>query len=596
MNRLLIIFISFLSFEINAKSELLIEKFNSSTDFYTSFNSGSGTVSSSNNTNDFISGPSCLKINYSFNSGSDYFFTALKNYATASKDWSLSPQKFTLNYKGGNSSTKIKLRLWEDTNRDGQFNGSDEVYSSLAIVSGNTTWTKIEFPVATLILLTGNGNKILDLNRIRAWDIAIENNSQNSQSGSLLFDDLSLETAYSAPASGNANLSGSFIQLWNDVGCKCGQFTLQQWKDELQKMKDVCLNTVYIQYGVYGDLSWYNPSNLSFVTYKNNTLNKIFEAAESLEMGVYVGIYFDETWNSSSKSNSSTYSNLLTKQQQTIDEIWNLFGNNSAFKGWYIPQEINDLEWQNNPEKSLLFSYLQNVASYARAKNNSKPVMIAPFFNLWQPADVLATWYNELFIAAPDIKQVFFQDGVGITLKQTDYHLPLYFPALKQVCSSNNVEFGVTTESFQQLTGWPIDGGSFSATSADINRLKKQLWAAEENNAQQIIQFDWSYMQTGTTNSSLYDNYKSYSNCIISEVKNNTITNDDFWPNPSSQTIYFSDNVNSYILYAFDGKLIESQSNVKNIDVSNLKNGVYYLRIKLYNSEKTTNKVLIIND
>ncbi len=577
------------------QSELLIEKFASSGDFYTAFNSGSGSITTNTNTSDFISGTSSLQINYSFNAGNASFFSALKNYATATKDWSLSPQKFSLNYKGGNSNTQIKLRLWEDVNMDGQFNSSDEVFVSSAHVTGNSSWTKIEFNVSAFVLLTGSGNQTLDINRIRAWDIAIENNTSGSLNGTLLFDDLSLQTAYSAPANGNTNLSGSFIQLWNDVGCKCGQFSLQQWKDELQKMKDACLNTVYIQYGVYHDLSWYSPSNLSFVSYKSNTLNKIFEAAESLDMGVYVGVYFDETWNSSNKSSSTTYSTLLSKQQQTIDEIWNLFGSSSAFKGWYLPQEINDLEWQKNPEKSLLFSYLQNVASYARAKNNSKPVMIAPFFNLWQPADVLATWYNDLFVTAPDIKQVFFQDGVGITLKQSDYHLPLYYPALKQVCTNNNVEFGVTAETFQQLTGWPIDGGSFSATSSDINRLKKQLWVAGENQAAQVIQFDWSYMQIQNTSASfkLYNDYKSYSNCLITNSNLPKNSQALFWPNPASNQLNFSQDIVDLKIYSLEGKLILSKEKAQNINTSLCKPGTYFIVLKQNNGQVSSHQLLI---
>ena len=63
----------------------------------------------------------------------------------------------------------------------------------------------------------------------------------------------------------------------------------------MQKMKDVCLNTLVVQYSVYNDLAWYSSSNLAFVQYKESTLNKIFEAAEEKGIKIYVGLYFMST-------------------------------------------------------------------------------------------------------------------------------------------------------------------------------------------------------------------------------------------------------------------------------------------------------------
>ena len=277
----------------------------------------------------------------------------------------------------------------------------------------------------------------------------------------------------------------------------------------MQKMKDVCLNTLVVQYSVYNDLAWYSSSNLAFVQYKESTLDKIFEAAEEKGIKIYVGLYFDENWNNADKNLNATYSNLLVKHQQVINELYNAFALNTSFKGWYIPQEINDLEWQSNSNKNLLFNWLQDVASYAHSKDASKKVMIAPFFNLWMPADVLKDWYNDMLAVATDIDQVFPQDGVGITLKNVYYDVPLFYSKIKEACDANGVEFGATVESFKQTTGWPVDNGVFSAQPTNINTLVAQINEANANQASEIIQFEWTYMQ-----SSLYDDYLNSALCI----------------------------------------------------------------------------------
>ena len=51
--------------------------------------------------------------------------------------------------------------------------------------------------------------------------------------------------------------------------------------------------------------------------------------------------------------------------------MYNLYGNQSNFEGWYIPQEINDLEWQTSTKRDLLANWLQQTASYAKTKDVS---------------------------------------------------------------------------------------------------------------------------------------------------------------------------------------------------------------------------------
>lgn len=565
---------------IKAEYEYVLDNFSKHTDFYTAFNVGSGSLTPNTNAWEFQNGTGSLQLDYNFNAGSGSFFSAIKNYGTQTVDWSYQLLGFYLNIKGGNENTQGKLRIWEDHNKDGIFNGTDEVYSSLPFSINSSTFEEKQILAMGFTKVTGVGNDKVDWSRVRAFDIAIENSSSSSNSGAIQIDQLKLVNTYTPLASGTKTISGSFIQLWNSVGCNCGQFSLPQWKTELQKMKDACMNSIFIQYGIYDHISWYSPSSQSQVTTSYNTLNLLFQAAEEVGVKLHLGLYFDESWNSANKSSSSTYSAIYTKHQSTIDELWSLFGNSSSFGGWYIPQEINDLEWQGSTEKNLLFSFINDVTNYAKSKDNSKPIAIAPFFNLWLTSDELASWYDELFTKATSLDQVYIQDGVGITLKDPDFHIPLYFSKLKPIFDQHAVELNMTLESFQQLTGWPLDEGNFSAEPASWDRLKKQLWAAEKQGINDVIQFSWQYMQPGNSakSDSLYKNYRGYScNPTSTEMSDGIKINAH--PNPAKSTIYFNE-AQEVTLMSLDGTVMRSCRRCSQMNINDMSSGIYLIKSK----------------
>lgn len=200
--------------------------------------------------------------------------------------------------------------------------------------------------------------------------------------------------------------------------------------------------------------------------------------------------------------------------------------------------------------------------------------MIAPFFNLWQPADVIEAWYNDLLLTAPHIQEVYPQDGVGIKRKNVEYHVPHFFAAIKKACDNNNREFGATVESFEQLTGWPIDNGSFTAQSGQINQLKKQIWEVNTHSPNDIIQFSWSYMQQETSSSAsqLHSDYSAYATCeptSINPIKNKV--NFSFF----ESKIQFENQWNSIQVFDLNGRLFRNTSKTNFIQIEALKPGAY---------------------
>lgn len=484
---LIILFFYFDSSFAKCQTYKYIDKFEQD-NYYLSFLDGTGTIT------DKIINNQGLKINYHFDKGSSYSFTILHNYDRYVQDFSFMPLGFSLTIKGGNTSDRICLRLWEDNDFDRLFDQTDELYTSNFYILGKSVHKTVVFPIDSFKKVAGDGNHKLDLNRIRAWDIEIKSQTNKKHSGELYITDLKFICNYKPQYSENAKLSGTFVTLFNDDPTKNSFWTQDRWNEELLRMKNMNLTKLIIQYSVYQNISWYTPCKISYITYYENTINKIFSAAERVGIKVYIGLAYSESWNGSDKASKSTYDDLLITDKKNIDELYAIFGSSENFGGWYIPQEINDFDWPKENKKRLLFQWLQQIAEYAHKKDVSKPVIISPFFNLWQPADLLETWYDDLLDVAKDIDWVYPQDGVGTSLKKVDVDIPNYCNHIKAACERHGKKFGITVESFRQLSGWPVDNGKFSAISTDIEQMKEQIQEAYQLNPNDIILYNWDYL------------------------------------------------------------------------------------------------------
>ncbi len=502
----------------NAEKQL--ESFNSLTppcDIALYIDAYGGTETSSIDTTDYQEGGASLKISYNLNAGAGNFAEALKNYTTKTQDLSFQPYGLSIWVQGTAGSTEtFRFMLFEDHNMDGSFSSSqDDVWycdNTTVLSSGN--WTKVVMPYTAFQLFSGTRSGAIALNRIGKWSARAVSTGSTAVANTIHLDDLRQLTLYTQPTN-NSILSGSWFQLWNTAGCNCGTWTQTQWNTEAARMKAQCQNTIYVQYGIWSDtggtqyVAWY-PSSLGWVTSSYPTIDYIMNAAQTNGLKVVVGLFFSDSWNTADKTQAATYSGLLAKDQQVIDELWTRYGANPAFGGWYIPQEIDDLQWQAAGPQTLLANWEQSVAAYCKGKSASLPVIIAPFFGPSVPADVYQTWWNNFFTTVTSLNGVLAQDGVGSALN-VDVDVPNYFQALANACTAHGKTFGATVESFHQTHGCPVDGSAFASVPTDINTLKSQLWV-DGSFTSSLVQFEWADMEpsNGAAPTTLYNNYNTY--------------------------------------------------------------------------------------
>ena len=502
-------FLLLFSFTLLATTKLLD---NFSADSYSTYYINNLTASV--NTTQFSEGSSSLQIQYNLSpSGSGEVFRSYGNYPL---DLSFQAQALTLKTYGTAGAPALKFMLYEDNDMDGNpFESGEDIYefiSATAFSSGS--WTTITMDLNAFSKF-GGGTSTLNLNRIYAWRILLENQSGSSINGTVYVDDLQFVTNYSIPSTISNFPNSTFIQLWNDATCgNCGTWSQAEWEQEFEEMKSLCIDEVVIQYGIYNTHSWYSPCTVPGVSSSSNALSNLMAAAQLKNISVYLGLYFDGEFNATNAALSSYYLSLWNKNQVVIDELWNLYGNNSSFKGWYIPQEVHDLYWRSAPEQSLLFNWLDQVCDYAKSKSSMHKTIISPYVGPWMPADYVQSWYESLFTTVDQLNEVWLQDGSGTSsnrslgnsiLKDLDVDAPQYIEAIQAACTAKSRTFAVNVELFSDPA---------PRNPAAITRIEDQLKIASSFSTQ-LSSFGWMFLDQdlSTSTQQFYSDYSTLRNC-----------------------------------------------------------------------------------
>lgn len=304
----------------------------------------------------------------------------------------------------------------------------------------------------------------------------------------------------------NLVLSGSFVDFWSK-----GDWTQRQWEDQLQEMKDIGLTTVIIQFTSYGEYTWFDSDNTFTATKFPHALERLLAAATQKKMDVYIGLYFDDGyWEN--QTNVSWLQLHADRCNEIATEIQAQFGNNPAFKGWYIPHEPEPHAYSSTTLVSLFRDNLVNRISDSLHKLNDKPVAIAAFFNSQlTTTNQLSTFMTQL--SKGNLQVIMLQDGVGVDHVSLN-ELSSYFLSANEGLFGNSSDytgaFWSDLETFQNA----------GAPSATIDRIKIQLEAASgAPDLSKIVSFQYfTDMSPGGPNteaaSKLRSDYINYLNSL----------------------------------------------------------------------------------
>ncbi len=301
-------------------------------------------------------------------------------------------------------------------------------------------------------------------------------------------------------------IQGTFIQLLENSH---GQWDKNDWLIFFSYLKKLKISDLYLQWTVADTRAFFSSS--SFQSVKFPPLETILKLAEQFDIKINIGLVYDyEYWNQITKNSHQvkTYlDELLSRSIFAAEQITPIAINYKSFNGWYITEEVDDINWRLVDKRELLFSYLGQLSSALEKLTPGYQIAISGFCNGQIEIAEFNEFWNQLF-KRTRIDLALFQDGIG-TNKLTFSKLPDYLAAFKQSAIDNQREIGVIVEIFRQIDGYPINKKPFQAVPADLFRINRQRQLASRF-SQNIIAFSIpTYMMpiAGNSGEALYNRY-----------------------------------------------------------------------------------------
>jgi hypothetical protein len=269
-------------------------------------------------------------------------------------------------------------------------------------------------------------------------------------------------------------LDGTFIQLTEGHG----GWTTAQWEDLFRELRRLRLTRVVVQWSLAGDLAFYESAAHRKVA--NPPLETILRLAEESHMTVLVGLAHDpEYWGRIAREPAIVEAYLRRLRSRSLSvarELAPRLGRSAAFSGWYLSEEIDDLNWLEPRRRAILAAHLKEEAQGLRELAPAGTIAVSGYSRANCDPTALAGLWKDLLADSP-LDLVLFQDGIG-ALNLDLEHWPLYLEALRGAVRERGKELGVVVEVFQQTGGPPLDEGTFRAEAAPLDRVRRQLATA----------------------------------------------------------------------------------------------------------------------
>jgi hypothetical protein len=283
-----------------------------------------------------------------------------------------------------------------------------------------------------------------------------------------------------------------------------------EWEKDFQHMKAIGIDTVivircgYRRFITYP--STYLINQLGCYRPPIDLIDLFLALAEKYEMQFYFGLY-----DSGAYWDTGDMQHELDVNRFVIDEIWKMYGNRKAFKGWYISTEIS----RKTKGAIEIFSSLGNNCKQISA---GLPVFISPWIDgkkaVMAASGVLTKEdavslqehekeWNEIFDGIQhSIDAVAFQDG------HIDFHeLEDFFRVNKQLADRYQLKCWTNAESFDR--DMPI-----KFLPIKFEKLKLKLDAAARAGYDKAITFEFSHFMSPQSAypqaHHLYNRYQEY--------------------------------------------------------------------------------------
>ncbi len=304
-------------------------------------------------------------------------------------------------------------------------------------------------------------------------------------------------------------ITGTFIdEISHDIPHQ--NWGPEEWEKDFQHMKAIGIDTVIvIRCGYRRFLTYPSPYLINQQGCYRPPIDLIdlyLTLAEKYEMQFYFGLYDSGVyWDTGNMQHEVDVNRFV------IDEIWKMYGNRKAFKGWYISTEIS------RKTKGAI-EIFDSLGKTCKQISGGLPVFISPWID-GKKAVMAASGqltkedaislqehekeWNEIFDGIQHaIDAVAFQDG------HIDFHeLEDFFRVNKQLADRYQLKCWTNAESFDR--DMPI-----KFLPIKFEKLKLKLDAASRAGYDKAITFEFSHFMSPQSAypqaHHLYNRYKEY--------------------------------------------------------------------------------------
>jgi hypothetical protein len=240
-----------------------------------------------------------------------------------------------------------------------------------------------------------------------------------------------------------------------------------------------------------------------------NAIETILQVADDLGVQVFLGLGLSpEYWSGEFDARNEAATN-----QKIMTELQDLYGSYGSLAGWYLPEELDDRNFNTPQAKEAVVTYLKSMVMYARFYTH-RPVMVSPYFGINPDGTAYAQWWDDVLSEAK-VDIVAMQDGVG-TRRTTIEESASVFAALQPIMEKHDVQFWANIEVFDQIHGWPVDAGTWQAIPATSDRVSTQL-ALESPYVQKVVIFEFSHYMSPRLGGKAEELYHGYIDNIQEE-------------------------------------------------------------------------------
>jgi hypothetical protein len=276
----------------------------------------------------------------------------------------------------------------------------------------------------------------------------------------------------SAPeAVAKPRLQATFLQLT----AAHGDWPPEKWAQLFDYFRQLKLTRLIVQWSVYDDLAFFPAKHFRQVN--RPPLETILKLADRAHMEVLVGLAYDsQFWGKIEREPRLVeiyLRRLRLRSQEAARAMLPWAQAHPSFRGWYLPEEVDDVNWQQSEARCVLIEHLRDLGRFLRRLTPTARLALSGFADGRTDPQTLGHLWRELLAGAP-LDLVLFQDGIGAQ-KLSLEDLPPYLSAVRQATISSGRHFQVVVELFQQVCARP-----FQARPAPWPRLERQLALASK--------------------------------------------------------------------------------------------------------------------